>query len=626
MTMEDFQIVFTLLILGGVIYALARESMPAHLAAMGAMALLLLGGVLSTEQALGVFGNPAPITIASMFVITAALERTGTLDAMGRLALRHVDKSPKVSIIILLGCVILMSAFMNNTPLVMVMAPVVIAVATRLKEFPSRFLLPLAYAAILGGTCSMIGTSTNLLVDGVGRTMGQPAFTVFEISLPGLLLAVTGAIYMLVFGKKLLPARPLTQAESTPTDSKHYLAEALIPQGSLLIGKTLNDVQFSTSGQYEIVDLIRYESGSSAPSNLVTRFKGALEAPISEPGRAHSALRDLPLQAGDRLLFRTSRNELLEIKRYLGITFATEEIPQNQAVAEPIATREMFTVEGILATDSSIIGRNPSELRLLRRFGCYILAIHRGSHNITSNFDRIEMRSGDVLLLEGPRAELEKLFEHFGIQSLSQIRRRNFDRRRAPLSLAVLFSVVILSAMGVMPIASLALIGAVLLIVTGCVSAENAYAAIHWRVMMLIFGMLGISAALESSGSAVLIVNGAASLLQEFGPLAMLAMVYSVASLLTEFMGNNAVALLLTSIVIGLAESMGLDPRPFMVAVMFGASACFATPVGYQVNSFIFTAGNYTFHDFLRFGIPMKILMLIATLIVIPLFWNLELA
>jgi di/tricarboxylate transporter len=622
----DYQIAFTLLILAGVVFAFIRESVPAHLVAIGAMVLLLLTGVITTEQALSVFANPAPVTIACMFVIAAALERTGVMDAMGRAVLRLVDKKRKAALIVILGGVILISAFVNNTPVVMVMAPVVIAVANRLKDSPSRFLLPLAYAAILGGTCTMIGTSTNLLVDGVGRTLGQPAFTMFEITGPGLLLAATGATFMLLFSHRLLPARPAAELESGPSDKKHYIAEALIPQASPLIGKTLNEVIFSASGQYEIVDLIRDESSDPAQSNFIARFKSVLDAPQTEPNRAHSALRDLPLKAGDRLLFKTDRSELLEIKQHIGITFATEDMPQSHAFAEAIATREVITAEGVIGADSAVIGRRTGELRLRRRFGCYILAIHRGTQNITSNFSQIELQNGDLLLLEGPRDELEKLFEHFGILSLSQARRHSFDQRRAPLAIFVLCAVVVLSAMGLMPIAGLALAGATFLVLSGCITAERAYAAIQWRVLLLIFGMLGISAAMDSSGTAKLIVEGAAAVLSDFGPLAMLAMVYTVSSLLTEIMSNNAVALLLTSIAIGLAESMGVDPRPFMVAVMFGASASVATPVGYQVNSFIYTVGNYTFGDFLRFGIPMKILMLIATLLVIPLFWDIQVA
>ncbi|HKX54890.1 MAG TPA: SLC13 family permease, partial [Xanthomonadales bacterium] len=280
--------------------------------------------------------------------------------------------------------------------------------------------------------------------------------------------------------------------------------------------------------------------------------------------------------------------------------------------------------EGVVGPGSVIIGRQPGELRWQRRFGCHLLALHRGNENISGRLDQQTLQQGDNLLLVGPRDELEKLFEHSGMMSLGQMRRRTYDRKRAPLAIAVLFCVVLLSALGVMPIAGLALAGAVILIVSGCLTAEAALAAIHWRVLMLIFGMLGLSAAMEGSGAARLLVEQAVTAMGGFGPLAVLAVVYLFASLLTEVMSNNAVALLLTSIAIGVAESMGLDPRPFMVAVLFGASASFATPVGYQVNTLIYAAGNYRFKDFLRIGIPLKLLLFVVTVGVIPLFWPLQ--
>lgn len=624
MTLENFHMLFTLLVLAVVIYLFISERIPAFLTAAAAMTLLLLAGALDTGQALAVFSNPAPVTIACLFVITAALESTGVMDALAKYAIRMAGRRRLVALIAGLLGTILVSGFLNNTPVVMIMAPVVITVARRLKEYPSRFLLPLCYAAILGGTCTLVGTSTNLLVDGVAQSMGQPAFSMFEITMPGLILAAVGAAYLLLVGHRLLPKHDIAEFSPKDTEDRRYTAEAAIGAGSPLIGQSLNEVRFDVTGAFEVVDLVRPEAPSSTQGNLISRVKSALEPEVHKAPQLRSAFRDVPLKEGDRLLFRAGREVLLQLKGQAGLSFLTEELPGQHLQEGTQPLRETIVIEGVVGPNSTFIGRMPGELRLRRRFGCHILAVHRAGQHPSGSLEQADLRNGDLILFEGPADELAKLFEHEGILSLGQIRRRAYDRRRAPLAIGVLLGVVAISAIGVMPIAGLAFAGAIIVVATGCVSPEKAYTAIHWRILILIFGMLGLSAAMESTGAARLIVEAAAGALEPLGPLAVLAMVYAVASLLTEFMSNNAVALLLTALVIGLAESLGVDARPFLAAVIFGASANFAMPVGYQVNTFIYSIGNYRVRDFLRIGVPLKLIMFVVAVLIIPVFWDLR--
>jgi di/tricarboxylate transporter len=621
MTAATFHMAVTIIVMIGVLILFVRERIPAHLTAMTAMAIVIATGTISTKQALSVFSNSACITIACMCILSSALERTGVIDMMGYHVLKAAEKNRKRAMIYLLSGVAMVSAFMNNTPLVIILAPVVIEVARKLQDYPSKYLIPLSYAAILGGTCSLIGTSTNILVDGVAQAHGQPAFTMFEISGVGIITAVTGMMFLFTFGQRLLPERMLLENELIDESTrKRYSAEALITLDSPLIGKTLNAVQFTESEEYEIVDLIRNEESSRGKHSLIARLAEAFDKAAEEkqPTGKSSTLRDIPLQAGDRLIFKTHKNELMELRHFVGITFETE----DTVISAPISTTETIITEGVVAAHSRLIGRKPSQLRFRRRYGCYILAIHRDKQHLTGNLDNLELRYGDVLLLEGPPEELERLFANEELLSLTQIKQKEFNRKKAPIAIATLLGVVGLASFDVMPIEGLAIIGAMIVILTNCLTLDHAYDSIEWSILMMIFGMLALSIAMEETGVIKLVVEVTADLVAGLGPIAILLIIYFITSAITEVMSNNATAVLLTPVVIGLAESKGLDPRPFIVAVMFGASASFATPIGYQTNTYVYNAGNYTFKDFLRIGTPMNFLTFIVTGLSIPFFWK----
>jgi len=617
----SFDMLLTFAVLAGMLALFVRDVHPPHLVAMGAMAILLAAGVIDTPSTLALFGNPATTTIACMFVLSAALERTGVIDLLGRAILALAERRRLGAVAALMAGVATVSAFMNNTPVVIVMAPVVIAVARELQDSPSKYLIPLSYMAILGGTCTLIGTSTNILTDGIATAQGLEPFSMFEISGAGMAMAAVGAVFLGTVGRRLLPARDTLQHEILAEEQgthKRFLAEAVVPPGSPLIGRTLNEVRFSAEADYEILDLIRNDSGArnNGFASLMQAVRGLRNGAAAEPAGPRSTLRDIPLQAGDRLVFKTDQSELLEIRESTGISFEA-----GSYAALP--ARETVLAEGVIGPNSRFAGQTPSELRLRRRHGSYVLAVHRDQRNITANFDSFRLRHGDVLLLEGPQEEIDRLFAQEDVLPITQVVRRPLQPVRAAIATLAILGVVGLAALEVMPIAGLAIPGAMLVVLTGCVSLEKAYEAIEWRILMLIFGMLGLSLAMDRSGAARLIVETAADLVRDLGPLAVLAAVYFLTSLLTEIMSNNATAVLMTPIVIGVAQQTGIDPRPLVVAVMLGASASFATPIGYQTNTYVYNIGNYRFGDFLRIGVPMNLLMLAVAVTVIPLFWPL---
>ena len=528
-----------------------------------------------------------------MFVMSAVLERTGLIEHLAKQFETMAGSNPVRVMIVLLVIVATLSAFVNNTPVVVVFLPIILAHCRKLDLQASRFLIPLSFAAIVGGTCTIIGTSTNLIATGIAADSGMEPFSMFEVSKLGIIFVAVTLLYLILGGWRLIPNR-VTLSTLFDSEAGHeFLTQVYVNMESPLVGKKFPDTPLAKQRSLRVIEIVR--DGRQVP------------IPLNE----------LVLKGGDQILMKTHASGVMELNETTGIDLQ----PAGELGLDHLGTESAVLMEGIVGPGSRMAGQSLKDLNFRQRFGVLILAVHRRGVNLRERFEDVKLAFGDTLLVEGPTDRMNDLFSEKDFVNLSKPTDRPIRRSKAPIAIGCLVMFMIGGVVIPSYIPVLALTAVLITLITKCIDPEEAYDAVEWKVIFMIFGMLGLGKGLQETGVAALAAQLVAGWFQNFGPYAVLAALYLLSAVLTEMISNNAVAALLTPIAIGIATQLGVDARPFVVAVMFASSASFVTPIGYQTNTYVYGAGGYKFTDFSRVGLPLAIALWLLASYLIPKLW-----
>lgn len=573
---------------------LITEWLPVDLTSIGIIVLLAAAGILTPTEAIGGFASPAVVTVGAMFLISRGMIRTGAVDYISQAVMQHAKGSPvRVSLLVLV-IVGVSSAFINNTPVVVLFIPIVLSLSCELNFSPSKLLMPISYASILAGTCTLIGTSTNIIISDMSTSHGFGPIGMFELSRLGVPIAALGILYLVFAAPKRLPDLHSAVCETRDDAHRRYLAEIQVPRGSRLVDEKPVEYFAENFPGMEVLELIRYSH-------------------VFYPDRDEVAI-----APDDILLVKGTANDMVAI---LHDDFI--ELPLAASSRDPdIDSKESLIVELIITPQSSLLGERLGSSRFAKDPDIRVIAIKRRElHYDESQVKEVRLKIGDILLAHLPESSLERLRNERDFIVIEDIHHKIVQKRLAKRAFLIFGAMVVAAGTGLADILVCSLAAAFVMVVTGCLQLRKIYASMDSRVLLIIVAMMALSTALTKTGASELYAKTFLSLFSGMAPAYVLSGLILLTSISTHVLSNNATAILLFPIAISAAQNLGTDPRPFIVAVCFGASACFAAPIGYQTNLLVYGPGGYRFSDYLKLGMPLNLLVFLAGSLFIPRLW-----
>ncbi len=615
------EILLVLAIVLGAIVLFATEVISIDLTAMAIMVTLMLTGLVSPDEGIAGFSNPATVTVLALFILSAGLQSTGAVNLLGRYMINRVGRNPNRALALIMLVVGVVSAFINNTAVVVIFLPIIFRIAKFTRSTPARFLMPLSFAAMVGGASTLIGTTTNILVSEIyADTPKGEAFSMFEFSPIGLTLLVVYFLYMYFIGNKLITDRQQDESLTEQYNLKDYLTEVIVTPGSSLAGMHIRDTFLVEDIGADILEIQRgrEQGGGTAASDHAAALQQDHVRPASgssaatsrsseggEEGFAKGGMQDmwLPsqkeiLMEGDHIILKVNVDDIIAIQEHPGVKIASRMSLDD----EDLESGESMLLEVVVAPNSKLARKSVREVDFRALYGAVPLAIRRRGTFLRSHLSDVMLRFGDDILLETRKDRLINFKRTFDFILLQEIDKPVYNRRKLSLSVAIVLGVVLVASFDLAPILVASLTGCVLMFLTECLTIREAYRNVEWKIIFLLAGLIPLGTAFHNSGAAELITDNLYGTVGAFGPTAIAAVLFGITSMLTSIMSNQATAILIAPVALGLAAQLGIDPKGFLITIMFAANTSFVTPVGYQTNTLIYGPGNYRFSDFFKVG------------------------